>query len=396
MRFTSNPAGPTTFFESGPFFAVRLAFGHTFKSLLLLNCDLAGGTQAYWWNGSAWLAVTARSYDPGSGCLTLAIDDSSTPNLAQVNGSIFGVGSGLRPPPSPSPAPSPSPGPAPSPQPVLFVPPLPPAQGQVDVARAGNTVTLTATPASGHFFLGWQMTTGVQAQAFRVGDRWTNPLILDLVADTTVTATFVARPSFNDVPGGRADTEAILQLAARGLILGYGGGRFGPDDGVSRAQMAALIARAMARTTGDPAHILTPPACIVPDSWDCEDWGNAFADRNGLDGNLWRNIGTLRHYGVAYGLDGVNFAPNAPVTYAQTISFITRAMKAKGYWQDQSSTPTPYTGVPGPHAGDVATFYYYTRAYGGVPASPGDWNAQATRGWFARALWQALDSTFGH
>ena len=82
------------------------------------------------------------------------------------------------------------------------------------------------------------------------------------------------------------------------------------------------------------------------------------------------------------------------MTYAQTISFITRAMKVKGYWVAQNGAP-PYAGIPLPHQGDVATFYFYTQALGGVPAPPADWNAPATRGWFAMALWQALYSRYG-
>ena len=54
--------------------------------------------------------------------------------------------------------------------------------------------------------------------------------------------------------------------------------------------------------------------------------------------------------------------------------------------------PLPYAGVPGPHATDIRTFAFYT---GGVPNPPADWNAGATRGWFALALWAALDGYWG-
>src|SRR5689334_24481640 len=57
---------------------------------------------------------------------------------------------------------------------------------------------------------------------------------------------------------------------------GYGNGNFGPDDTTLRAQMAALIARAM--------------------GWDGEDHGNPFSDDGGINPSLWRNVGTLAHY----------------------------------------------------------------------------------------------------
>jgi hypothetical protein len=80
------------------------------------------------------------------------------------------------------------------------------------------------------------------------------------------------------------------------------------------------------------------------------------------------------------------------VTYAQTISFITRAMQATGLWADQPGAPLPYQGVPAAHAADVATYHHYV---GGVPAATAAWDDPATRGWFARALWAAINSHSG-
>ena len=88
-------------------------------------------------------------------------------------------------------------------------------------------------------------------------------------------------------------------------------------------------------------------------------------------------------------------APTAPVSYAETLTVVPRARVVKGYWQIQVGAPQPYAGVPAVFAQEVATFHHYTQARGGVPAPPASWNAQATRGWFAMALWQALDSHWG-
>ncbi len=71
-------------------------------------------------------------------------------------------------------------------------------------------------------------------------------------------------------------------------------------------------------------------------TWDCEDWGTGFTDRGGIDVHLWRNAGTLQHYGVALGYTRADcaargraypcYGPTDPVTYAQTVTFIARAM----------------------------------------------------------------------
>jgi probable HAF family extracellular repeat protein len=260
------------------------------------------------------------------------------------------------------------------------------------------TAQVTFNPAT-TAFTGWAL------DGTPVG--WANPLLFAIAgANHTLTATCVARPTFGDLQPDDPAHDAIVQLAARGAIRGYLNGNFGSGDGVQRAQMAALIARATPAGPGTPTNgYVTPPACVVADSWDCEDWGTAFTDPGGITPSLWRNAGTLQHYGVALGYTAQDcerkgrsfpcYGPTDPVSHAQTIAFITRAMIAKGYWQPQPDAPLSYVGVPGVLATEVRTFHHYT---GGIPAAPSSaatWNGGATRGWFARALWAALDSYWG-
>jgi hypothetical protein len=157
------------------------------------------------------------------------------------------------------------------------------------------------------------------------------PLTLTMNADHAVVATFAARPSFPDVSPGNPAYEAISQLAARGIIRGYQNGRFGPTDTTLRAQMAALIARAM--------------------GWDAEDHGNPFPDQGSVDSNLWRNVGTLAFYGVAKGFPDGKYRPTSPVLNAQVISFITRAMVAKGYWVQETVDDPGMVQKPGDSVG---------------------------------------------
>ena len=127
---------------------------------------------------------------------------------------------------------------------------------------------------------------------------------------------------FSDVPTTHQYATAIHSLADAGIIRGYQDGRFGPNDTTLRAQMAAMIARAM--------------------GWDAETYANPFSDQGPVDFDLWRNVGTLAHYDVARGYTpqgcaakGVPypcFGPTDRVLRAQAISFITRAMVAKAYW----------------------------------------------------------------
>ena len=216
-------------------------------------------------------------------------------------------------------------------------------------------------------------------------------------------ATFAPTTTFPDVASGRPDYAAIVALATRGTIRGYANGSYGPDDGVQRAQMAALIARATPAGPGTPAD--HADAARLPRGRDLglrglgqqlhrpgrhrpqplAQRGHAAALRRGL--RLHRR--GLRRTGGA----SPCYGPTDPVSYAQTIAFITRAMIAKGYWVAQPNAPLPYGGVPGVLATEVRTFHFYT---GGV--SPRR-RATGTPGRRAAgspmALWAALNSYWG-
>jgi len=291
-------------------------------------------------------------------------------------------------PPAPSPTPTPIPPPTatpipppPPPPPTVAPPPKSCAQtAAVTVAKGSGTVSpttvcvgvptaLTASPGNRQLFIGWAIDGTVQS--------YTNPIQLTLTSGHTITARFGPTQDFPDLTAS-AMKDAIDQLAARGIVKGYADGSFGPRDTTLRAQMAALIARAM--------------------GWDAEEHGNPFADRGPVDADLWRNVGTLAYHNVARGYGDGTYDPTASVLAAQTISFITRAMVEKGYWQFQPDNGALYTNVPASsgHRVDLATYVHYV---GGLPdvgsgASFPGWDQPSTRGWFARALWAALQTQF--
>ena len=189
---------------------------------------------------------------------------------------------------------------------------------------------------------------------------------------------FLLTPRFPDVAPGSPYYEAITALSERGIIQGYADGRFGPTDLVLRAQSAALIAREA--------------------GWDAENWTDKnFPDRGPIDDDLWRNVRTLAHYGVAQGYADGTYDPTGPVLHQQAILFIARALVEKGFWKLADDT-APYPNLPNGTARErddrrmVAT---YVREAGAIPDRPlgqpwADWNTPASRGWYAQVLYQAL------
>ena len=53
----------------------------------------------------------------------------------------------------------------------------------------------------------------------------------------------VGAPGFQDVPAGQYYTDAVAWASASGVVGGYGGGLFGPNDPITREQMAAILYR---------------------------------------------------------------------------------------------------------------------------------------------------------
>jgi len=238
----------------------------------------------------------------------------------------------------------------------------------------GGIAKLVATPRAGAVFAGWTV-DGV----FR---GWASPFTLRVDASHTVVGTFIPRVRFTDPTGNAATDEALAQLASRGIARGYGNGRYGPADFTLRAQMAGLVVRAM--------------------GWEGETHPTPFIDQGVVDNNLWAAVGTLNAHQVARGYGDNTFRPTGDLLHIQAISIITRAMVARGLWAEATTDAgTIYPNVPkaSGHRLDLVTFVGYAGAIPDRPIANGaawaDWDTTATRGWFARVLWQALDATFG-
>ena len=155
----------------------------------------------------------------------------------------------------------------------------------------------------------------------------------------------------------------------------------------------------MAPVTPTPARPRTslPPASPGSMSQLSHSVGEGNNLRSGSSGQSVTELQTrLSQLGYPVSADG-RFGPNEPVTYAQAVSIVARALRAQGYWLDQPGHVQPYAEVPGAHEGDMRTFHFCTEASGGAPPVPAGagWNDQATPGWFARALWTALASHLG-
>ena len=140
----------------------------------------------------------------------------------------------------------------------------------------------------------------------------------------TVKNGYVTR--FSDVADGSLFDQLISQLVAGGITAGIGGGNYGPNNNVTRQQMAVFVLKAKY------GICYTPPPCVqvfddVPCSSNFAVWVNQFAAE-----------------GITGGCGGNNYCPLNPVRRDQMAVFLLKGKYGSTF------TPPPCTGV----FGDVA------------------------------------------
>jgi cell wall-associated NlpC family hydrolase len=187
-------------------------------------------------------------------------------------------------------------------------------------------------------------------------------LLTALLSTFLVAAPASAQTSFSDVGGNGVHAVSITALAGEGIVDGCGNGGFCPDRGLTRAQVASLLDRALdlqpngeAPTFRDTAGSVHEPAIQrIAAAGVTEGYGdgtflpNEYISRGQLASLLARalelpsapsgtffndtagaheaNIATLAHHGIAAGCDLVSFCPAQRLSRAQGATFVARAL----------------------------------------------------------------------
>ena len=148
--------------------------------------------------------------------------------------------------------------------------------------------------------------------------------------EATIEALFddVMVSGFFDIPCGDWALNYIMAIYEAGITTGYGDGRYGSEDYVTREQMAAFILRALNDIPGDGYCGSTAPFSDVPaDRWSC------------------KYVKRLVELGITAGVGQGLFGPEDTVTREQMAAFLTRAMDevpSDGY----CGTEDPFMDVP--------------------------------------------------
>lgn len=167
--------------------------------------------------------------------------------------------------PDPEPQPQPEPGPEPEPEPEAPVPGTParptepPALGTQAHAAACPSAPFADVSDGDWFhesvdFAAWNgIMTGISPSRFDPEGPTTRAMVAMVLWRMAGSPAPQVPAPFADVPAGAWHAEAVAWAAETGVAHGYGDGEaFGPDDAVTREQMAAFLARFASALGLDP------------------------------------------------------------------------------------------------------------------------------------------------
>jgi hypothetical protein len=116
--------------------------------------------------------------------------------------------------------------------------------------------------------------------------------------------------AFTDVENGAWYTEAIRWAAANEIVTGYGDGRFGPNDTLTREQLAAILYR-YAKTKGQGFKGLWAFRLGFDDASEVSDWA--------YEAMCWMNM-----QGIIQGTSETALSPKGKATRAQVATMLMR------------------------------------------------------------------------
>ncbi|MBR4966599.1 MAG: S-layer homology domain-containing protein [Bacteroidaceae bacterium] len=186
--------------------------------------------------------------------------------------------------------------------------------------------------------------------------------VIALVCVFALTLTTVAfGATYSDVTEDSAYYEAVETLNKLGIITGYEDGTFKPEDGVTRAEMAALIARIQGYGETAKGAANTGFTDVPSSHWASGYIANA------------AGMGIINGYG-----DGT-FGPEDPVLYEQAVKMVMATLGYTPYAEKNGGYPTGYLAAAQRYSVSLAV----ANAAVGQPAN---------RGTVAQLLENALDT----
>ncbi|WNS46932.1 Ig-like domain-containing protein [Paenibacillus sp. MMS20-IR301] len=144
--------------------------------------------------------------------------------------------------------------------------------------------------------------TGYEDGTFKPGNSITRAEVASIIARTFSQIAGTSGAAYTDVAGHWA-ANAISQVSASGIMKGYADGSFKPNQTITRAEMAAILSRLITGAQGNTA---------------------SFSDVAGH----WAQaaVELTAQAGMITGYEDGTFRPNQPLTRAEAVTIINRAL----------------------------------------------------------------------
>jgi endoglucanase len=127
--------------------------------------------------------------------------------------------------------------------------------------------------------------------------------------------------AFEDVDPGEDYADAVAAASQAGIIQGRDGGRFVPNDPVTREEMAVMIVRAYEAKSGKKA----PDASTGSTGWS---GSTGFADERSISGWASDRVAAARVLGLVQGKGSGRFEPQHYATRAESAQVVWRLLEA--------------------------------------------------------------------
>ncbi len=218
------------------------------------------------------------------------------------------------------------------------------------------------------------------------GGLWASAVLgFSAPGDTRAAAASAAMPAgasgtqFTDVAPGDPYAAAIADLAAGGVVAGYGDGSFRPEAPLTRQQFAKVIVEALDLpvSEGDTVAFtdveIGGPGTLYPDNY----------------------VAAAAREGLVLGTGGARFAPYAPLSRAQLVTMLVRTSGHPPGRLALPAVPADFIGSLGifdPTHGPAARKAEYVGLLHGLVDFDQEWDPwiPATRGEAAQLLWNLL------
>ncbi|MCZ7661818.1 MAG: DUF3604 domain-containing protein [Thermoleophilia bacterium] len=204
---------------------------------------------------------------------------------------------------------------------------------------------------------------------------WDGSMVQERAWSSPVWVEMSTEPAFSDI-AGTAYEPAINVLAAEQVIGGYEDGTFRPADPVRRAQFAKMIVGALGLPVSEGAvpcpfvDVEKPADDLYPDDY----------------------VAVAAQYGITKGISASAFEPYTPITRAQVITMVVRAVDAvyPGVLQDPPEDWLGVADTSDPTHGANISRAEYNGLLEGLPLQGWDVYSAADRQEVAQVLYNML------